>query len=64
MRALMDYYKLTTDEIVIIYDDISMPVGQVRIRPKGSAGGHKWNQKYYYGRSTDRSHYISGRYLQ
>ena len=40
VRALMDYYKLTTDEIVIIYDDISMPVGQVRIRPKGSAGGH------------------------
>ena len=32
--ALMDYYKLTTDEIVIIYDDISMPVGQVRIRPQ------------------------------
>ena len=26
VRALMDYYKLTTDEIVIIYDDISMPV--------------------------------------
>ena len=40
VRARMDYYKLTTDEIVIIYDDISMPVGQVRIRPKGSAGGH------------------------
>ena len=40
VRALMDYYKLTTDEIVIIYDDISMPVGQVRIRPKGRAGGH------------------------
>ena len=40
VRALMDYHKLTTDEIVIIYDDISMPVGQVRIRPKGSAGGH------------------------
>lgn len=40
VRALMDYYKLTEEEVVIIYDDISMPVGQVRIRPKGSAGGH------------------------
>ena len=39
-QKVMDYYKLTMDEIVIIYDDISMPVGQVRIRPKGSAGGH------------------------
>ena len=40
VRALVDFYKLTEEELVIIYDDISMPVGQVRIRPKGSAGGH------------------------
>ena len=38
--SFVDMKELTTDEIVIIYDDISMPVGQVRIRPKGSAGGH------------------------
>lgn len=40
VRALMDYYKLDLEELVIIYDDISLPVGQVRIRPRGSAGGH------------------------
>lgn len=40
VRALMDYYKLTEEELVIFYDDISLPVGQVRIRAKGSAGGH------------------------
>lgn len=40
VRALMDYYKLDLEDLVIIYDDISLPVGQVRIRPKGSAGGH------------------------
>ncbi len=40
VRALVDYYKLTQEEIMIIYDDISMPVGQIRVRPKGSAGGH------------------------
>lgn len=40
VRALVDFYKLTEEELVIIYDDISLPVGQVRIRPKGSAGGH------------------------
>lgn len=40
VRALVDFYKLSEEELVIIYDDISLPVGQVRIRPKGSAGGH------------------------
>ncbi len=40
VRALMDYYKLSLEDLVVIYDDISLSVGQVRIRPKGSAGGH------------------------
>lgn len=40
VRALMDYYKLAEDELVVIYDDISLEVGQIRVRPKGSAGGH------------------------
>lgn len=40
VRALMDYYKLSEEELVILYDDISLSVGQVRIRAKGSAGGH------------------------
>ena len=40
VRALIDYYKMDIDELIIIYDDISLPVGQIRVRPKGSAGGH------------------------
>lgn len=40
VRALMDYYKITEDELIVIYDDISLEVGQIRVRPKGSAGGH------------------------
>lgn len=40
IRALLDYYKTEREKLVIIYDDISLPVGQVRVRPKGSAGGH------------------------
>ncbi len=39
--SLVDYYKIDTDEeLIIIYDDISLGVGQLRIRAKGSAGGH------------------------
>lgn len=40
VHALLDYYKMDIDELIIIYDDISLPVGQIRVRPKGSAGGH------------------------
>lgn len=40
LRAAMDYYKLTPEEIIVIYDDVSLDPGQLRIRLKGSAGGH------------------------
>lgn len=40
VRAAMDFYKLTTDDLIIIFDDISLDVGQLRLRKKGSAGGH------------------------
>ncbi len=40
VRALVDYYKCDTTDVIIIYDDISLDVGKLRIRAKGSAGGH------------------------
>lgn len=40
VRAAMDFYKLTTDELIVVYDDICLDPGQLRIRLKGSAGGH------------------------
>lgn len=40
VRQLVDYYKISEEELIIIYDDISLDVGQLRIRKKGSAGGH------------------------
>lgn len=41
IRAAVDYYKIDEkDELIVIYDDISLDVGQLRIRKKGSAGGH------------------------
>ena len=41
IRQLVDYYKIDEKtELIVISDDISLDVGQIRIRKKGSAGGH------------------------
>ena len=40
IRSVMDYYKTEPSEFIVIYDDISLEPGQIRIRKKGSAGGH------------------------
>lgn len=40
VRELIDFYKLTNENIIVIYDDISLDVGHMRLRKKGSAGGH------------------------
>ncbi|WP_418747735.1 aminoacyl-tRNA hydrolase [Frisingicoccus sp.] len=40
IREIADFYKIEPENIIIIYDDISLDVGQLRIRKKGSAGGH------------------------
>ncbi len=41
VRELIDYYKVDEEEeLIVVYDDISLEPGQLRIRKKGSAGGH------------------------
>ncbi len=41
VRSVLDFYKVDVEtELLVIYDDVSLDVGQLRIRKKGSAGGH------------------------
>lgn len=41
VRSVLDFYKVDEEsELIVIYDDVSLGVGQLRIRKKGSAGGH------------------------
>ncbi|MDQ0163413.1 aminoacyl-tRNA hydrolase [Bacillus alveayuensis] len=40
VRPLLDYYDIAVQDLVVIYDDLDLPVGKVRLRLKGSAGGH------------------------
>ncbi|MBQ9625404.1 MAG: aminoacyl-tRNA hydrolase [Clostridia bacterium] len=40
VRALMDYYGIGADGLIVIYDDVDLPVGKMRIKAKGSSGHH------------------------
>ena len=40
VREAAQFYKIPPERILVIYDDISLPVGKIRVRPTGSAGGH------------------------
>jgi PTH1 family peptidyl-tRNA hydrolase len=40
IAEILRFYKLTPEDILVIYDDLDLPLGQVRLREKGSAGGH------------------------
>ena len=40
IRELTTFYKLSMDQVIVLYDDISLETGRLRLRGKGSAGGH------------------------
>ncbi|GLC90395.1 aminoacyl-tRNA hydrolase [Lysinibacillus piscis] len=40
VRPLMDYFDVAVEDIIVIYDDLDLETGKLRLRQKGSAGGH------------------------
>lgn len=40
VKEILDWYKISNDNIIVIYDDIDISFGKLRIRPSGSAGSH------------------------
>lgn len=40
VRSVVDWYKLPPESVLVIYDDMALPLGKLRLRPNGSAGGH------------------------
>lgn len=40
IQPFIDFYKIDLDNILVIYDDLDLPVGKIRLRQKGSHGGH------------------------
>lgn len=40
IRAVTDWYKLPPESVLVVYDDMDLPIGKLRLRVSGSAGGH------------------------
>ena len=40
VQGFVDYYKISLENILIVYDDINLKLGTIRLKPKGGAGGH------------------------
>ena len=40
VRAFVDFFKIDIKDILIISDDLDMPIGKIKLRPTGSSGGH------------------------
>ena len=40
VRALVDYYQIPLDQLLVVVDDADLPLGEIRLRPGGSSGGH------------------------
>lgn len=53
IREVMEYYKADLDKLVVIYDDVDIPMGSLRIRKKGSAGTHNGMRSIIYNLQND-----------
>lgn len=40
VQEVMNFFKISKEDVLVIYDDLDLPVGKIRIRANGSAGGH------------------------
>ena len=41
VKALLEHFALGIEELLVIYDDMDLPPGRLRLRPGGGSGGHK-----------------------
>lgn len=54
IREIVDYYKIAVDKLIVIYDDVDIPAGRLRIRKKGSAGTHNGMRSIIYDIQSDQ----------
>ena len=54
VQEVVHYFKIALEDIVVIYDDMALPVGSIRLRKEGSSGGHKGMQNIIDCLSTEQ----------
>src|SRR4028118_1509981 len=55
IRAATDWYKIPAESVLIVYDDMDLPIGKLRMRLAGSAGGHNGMKSTISHLGTDKS---------
>ncbi len=53
VRDIIEWYKITVDNLIVIYDDADLPAGVIRIRPNGSSGTHNGMKSIIYQLQSD-----------
>lgn len=53
VQAVLHYYRRTPADLLVVYDDLDLPVGRVRMRPAGGSGGHKGMQSIIQALGTE-----------
>ena len=53
LREICSYYKVPAENVIVIHDDVSLPCGRLRIRKKGSDGGHNGIKSIIYHLNSD-----------
>ena len=53
VAPLLSRYRLTAAELIVVCDDLALPFGKLRVRPRGSAGGHRGVQSIIEALGTD-----------
>ena len=54
VQEVVHYFKIEMDDIIVVYDDMALEPGRIRIRKEGSSGGHKGMQNIIDCLSTDK----------
>ncbi|WP_213975035.1 aminoacyl-tRNA hydrolase [Tepidanaerobacter acetatoxydans] len=50
----LNFYKIPLEQLIVIYDDMDLPVGRLRIKPEGGSGGHRGMDSIIYQIASDK----------
>lgn len=53
VKDIISFYKIPPENLIVIYDDMDLPLGKIRVRPKGSSAGHNGIKSIIYQLSSE-----------